>query len=978
MHGISSIETRKRTTWLLPVLMGIITLSWTQGMAAVNPDFGRITGTVVDAQSGEPMIGANVRVDGLAIGAIVDLNGHYMIKTVPSGTYTLVFTMIGYAQMKITKVQVVTGEVTKIDVRLNEEILEVEGITIEAEAVRNTEAALLKVRQRALTISDAISAEDISRGAQGDAAAAMSRVTGASVVDGKYVYIRGLGERYSTTQLNGSQIPSADPNGQSVQMDVFASNLVDNIVTEKTFTPDKPGNFTGGSVNIKTKSLPDGFTMSFSTSTKINTQSSFKDFLTYSGGAKDFLGYDDGTRDIPEPLRDPDVDVPSLLSAVRDVNPDGSPGPKAQTLNALTNSFSNVMVPGIKKGALGQGYSFSLGTRLPLFDRPLGLMGGFSLNRNVSSYSNGVSGIWKRTSSATTTLNNERLATDVKGSEETLWGGLLKATFLPSASHEIGINYLYNLSGEKMARSQTGVWPSSLPDPSTRYETRVLSFIEREMRSLQFNGKHVLETVGETEVEWTGSLIKSKQEEPDLRFFTNEYRVKEVNGVLDTIPNSYDISISNYAGPTRYHRDLEEKNRDFSLNITIPFKQWSGLTVRFKVGGAYLNKEHTFRERRFEFQQDLARYDNDPEVFFSEQSMGILPPSLQTNPRFVRFGNYLTDDTVIGNNYDGKQHIGAGYFMIDLPVTRRFKLIGGTRIEATRIDVASQDTTLARGKLDLNDWLPSVSMVYQIFNNMNLRWAYGQTLARPSFRELAPFTSFAFVGDYIFVGNNHLKRTLIDNLDFRWEWFSRPGEIYALSFFYKKFENPIERVIITTNGEVQFQNVDNALVTGIEMEFRKKLDQISPTLKNFQLGGNLSIVKSKVDIAPSELTIIRSLDPDAPGTRNLQGQSPYVLNLDAMYDNVDRGTLLSLHYNIFGRRLSEVSLGGTPDVFEKPVGVLDLTGSQRLWNNVTLKFSAKNILDPVIKKYHPFNGNEFVRSQFKRGRTISFGLSYKI
>ncbi len=933
---------------------------------------GRISGTVVDAETGDPLIGATVMVAGYELGAMADIDGRYLIRGVPAGQHAIVVSMIGFAQKRITEILVEPGQVSRIDIVVEQELIVADVVEVTAKALENTEAALLKQRQNALSISDAISAEDISRSAQGDVASAMTRVTGASVVDGKYVYIRGLGERYSTAQLNGTALPSADPNSKSVQMDIFATNLLDNITTEKTFTPDKPGNFTGGSVNVKTKSLPESFTMNFSSSTRINSQSSFKDMLSYEGGAYDYLGVDDGTRDIPLPLRNPDVEIPSITSALRDPE-------KAQMLDHYSRAFADkTMTPSMKPGGLGQSYSFSVGNQTSVFDRPLGLLGSVSFNRNISAYDNGVSGIWKRVSRESEDLNRERFATDTSGSEETLWGGLMNITYQPGITHEIGANLLYNRSGDKMARYQTGAWPSSLPGGNVRYETRVLSFTEREMRSLQLRGKHVLPDLSGLEIEWTGAFIRSTQDEPDLRYFTNEYQTVDARGEGAPDFDSYTIALSNYSAPTRYFRNLVESNRDFSMDVTLPFRQWADLTARLKFGGAYLDKDHSFRERRFSFHQDNVRYRNDPDLFFSSDRIGILPEYLQDTPGFTRFGSFITEDSDLKNNYDGDQHVLAGYVMLDLPLADRFKVTGGARFEATRLNVASHETSLRPGKLDENDWLPSLNTVYQLTDKMNLRGAFSRTLARPSFRELAPFASFLFVGDFIFVGNSGLKRTLIENYDIRWEWFTRPGEIYAVSLFYKDFENPIERVIVTTNGEIQFQNVDRAMVSGIELEYRKKLDQFHPTLRNFQLSGNLSLVRSQVDIAPSELAVIRALDPQAADTRKLQGQSPYVVNIDAMYDNPDTGTLLSLHYNIFGERLSEVSTGGTPNAFEQPAGMLDITGSQRLWNRVTLKFSLKNLLNPDIKKVHPFNGQEFVRTLYQRGRSLSIGFSYGI
>ncbi len=260
---------------------------------------------------------------------------------------------------------------------------------------------------------------------------------------------------------------------------------------------------------------------------------------------------------------------------------------------------------------------------------------------------------------------------------------------------------------------------------------------------------------------------------------------------------------------------------------------------------------------------------------------------------------------------------------------------------------------------------------------MNLRASYGRTLARPTFRELAPFSSFNFVGDFIFIGNPKLKRTLVDNFDLRWEHFGKPGEIYAISLYTKAFQNPIERVILTVNGEVQFQNVDRARVSGVELEMRRDLSFIHPGLALLNAGGNASFVRSEVAIGGNELALRRALDPAADDTRSLQGQSPYLVNLDLSYENYQTGTTAGIFYNIFGRRLEEVSLGGTPDVYEKARATLDLTLSKK-WGAYRIKLGAKNILDEAVEKAYRYAGTDYTASQYYKGRTFSLSLSYGV
>jgi outer membrane receptor protein involved in Fe transport len=926
---------------------------------------GRITGKLVDSETGEALIGANVVLYGTTIGAASDMDGNFTITKIPAGNYTVVISMIGYSTKKLLDVKVSPGEITKIDLAMPPEALAAEDVVVTAKLLRDNEASLLKERQKAAAVSDAISAEAISRAGGSTAADAMEQVTGASIVDSKYIYVRGLGDRYMSTRLNDVTLPSSDPDRNAVSVDIFPAKFIENIVTTKTFTPDQPGSFTGGSVNIKTKSFPESFSMSFANSVAYNTQTTLSDFITYSGGDTDWLGIDDGTRSIPDPLADRSVQIPNIGTAFRDRQ-------AALELDRLSKSFNSVMAPAYRQAPVNQSYAFSIGNQGALFGKPLGYFASLSYNRNLSSYNDGLTAQYQLTGNVAQVneLTNLFRFTDTQGSDEVLWGGLANLTFKPHPNHSLQANYTYNRSGESMARYQTGPMPRDLA-PGTLYETRVLQFTERELQSVQLNGEHFARTLFNLRLDWTGSYSKSTQEEPDLRFFSNDYTPVNRQGRVDTL---YAISQSNYSRPVRYYRDLDEDIWDSYLNLSLPFTQWNGLKSAVKFGGAFGHKERRFRERRFEYFQSSARYTGDPESFFSPQNVGLVDSS----GSFYRFGNYIVDATQRTSNYDGDQDIYAAFGMVDVPLFRRLRLIGGLRFESTRMNVASFDPNKPHGRLATDDVLPSVNLIYHLGETMNLRAAFGRTLARPTFRELAPFASFDFVGDFIFIGNPNLQRTLINNYDLRWEWFARPGEIFAVSGFYKGFENPIERAIVSNNNQGQFQNVDHARVYGLEFEFRKRLDQVLSALSGLQMGGNFALIHSEVDIPPKELLPIRELDPNASAKRPLQGQSPFVLNVDVGYDNNSTGTTISVFYNLFGKRLSEVSLGGTPNVYEQPRGALDVTFSQKVWRGLSFKASARNLLDASVKKSHIFKGQEFVVSEHKLGRTLSFGTSYSI
>lgn len=958
--GHMKIPNRIRIFFLLTVSLWLVaTLSFGQGV-------GKIIGKVVDGQNGEPLIGTNVIIEGTSMGAAVDIEGNFTIPNVPVGSYTLMGSMIGYSVTKISDVEVTAGDVTRIDFSMKAEVLESdEEVVVTAKALKNTDAALLADRQKAISVSDAISSEQISRSGGGDAADAMSRVTGASVVDGKYVYIRGLGERYSSTMLNGASLPSPDPNRKAVQMDIFPAGLLDNIVTSKTFSPDKPGDFTGGSVDISTKSFPEQLSVKFSTSTSYNGKTRGDTYLTSPGGDTDWLGMDDGFRDVPDPLADPDVVIPDVSEARRDEA-------KANQLSELSKAFNGNMAPNTDDAPLNSSYSLSYGNQVQMMGRPLGILGSLNYSRNYSAYDDGTTGRWSLNDAEADALNNDYLFTDIKGTDTVQWGTLVNLAYKLTPEHQIIANHMYNRSGESEARYQFGTYPRDL-NPDDVYETRTLKYTERKLSAFQFRGEHFLDNMLDAKVEWKSSFTNSSQDEPDLRFFTNSYRAVELPDGSTFV--DYKIQPSLYSLPTRYYRSLDEDNQDVKLDITLPFKQWDDLKSSFKFGAAQMRKDRSYTERVFEFDQDEIDYEGDPDSFFAEESMGML---FQDDWGRYRFGNYVIDRTEPSGTYDGEQTVTAGYAMVDMPLSTQLRLITGLRVEDTEMDVASQDTSKAAGNISESDLLPSVNVIYSLLENMNIRLAYGKTLARPTLRELAPYSSFDFVGDFIYTGNPDLERTTIDNYDFRWEWFARPGEIYAVSFFYKNFQNPIEKSIINNNGEIKYQNVSEARVYGAEFELRKNLDQLHSVLNHVHFGGNFSLVKSFVDIPEEEMVFRRAYDPDADNTREFQGQSPYVINLEVGYDNPGTSTTINVLYNVFGERLSEVSLGGVPDIYEQPRHALDVIASQKIWWGLGLKFSAKNILDAEYKKEHEFKGNSFTYQSYQKGPSFSLGLSYQL
>ncbi len=950
-------------------LFGLILLLLTQ-LAFTQTSKARLTGKVVDAETGEPLIGANVTLEGTSMGAACDLEGNYLVLNVPPGQYNLVVTMMGYAKTRITAVELKVGEVTKINVSLKYEVLETEGVEVTAKAVKNTESSLLKDRQKARAVSDAISAEAIAQAGSGDAADAMKQLTGASVVDGKYIYIRGLGDRYTSTQLNGAEIPSTDPYKRAASVDIIPSNILDNIVTTKSFTPDKAGDFSGGTVDIRTKDFPDKLTISFSTSTSFNPQVNLKEngAMLYPQSSTDWLGFDDGLRDIPQVLRSiKSSDIPVSGEAGKDRN-------KALFLDQVSHSFNKVFRPTAQTFPLNQSYAFSIGNQFSLFNRPLGYLASLTYSRNFTNYDGGKNGSYLL--GGHVDLVDELLVdydlTDHKSSEEVLWGGLFKTSYKFNSANQVSVNAIYNRNGESVGRFLEGSYPYESGEGI--YQTTVLSYTERSMTSLQLNGDHQFESLMNSRLSWKASYGKSTQDEPDNRFFTNSYSPED---------DSYGMKLGHV--PTRYFRYLDEDRKEITTDLNIPFTPWQGKLSSVKIGGLYAAKTRNYSQRKFNYTtSSVYRYNGNIDEFLSDDNLGLIDSTTYvfngqsyTNYRFT--GLYIQEPVDWVAQYQGNQDIVAGYAMVDLPITDRIRFIGGARYETTKMEALTEDQNLNNIVIEKSDLLPSANLIYELTANMNFRFAYGRSLARPTFRELVPYKSYEFFNGYEYKGNPDLKRTLIDNFDLRWEWFSRPGEIYAVSGFYKNFKDPIEQKIFTQADKViTWANVDQARVIGMELEARKRLDFISEHLANLLLGGNISLVHSKVDINADELAENRILNPYLGSSRELAGQSPYIVNVNLTYENIDRGLAASVYYNVFGDRLAFITEGGAPDVYEQPFHLLNVSASWKFLPHLGLKFGIKNLLNSKVKKTQEFKELDYIFTQYNTGATYSLELKYEL
>jgi hypothetical protein len=942
----------------LACILVVLTLS-----AAGYAQTGTIRGAIFDEEAGEALIGATAQISGTSQGAVTDMDGKFNINGVDAGSYTLQISYLGYQTKQIENVVVKSNDITVLDLRLKPEATALNEIIVSAVASRNNEIAMLTMQRKSSLVLDGISAKQFSMNGDNDAGAAIKRVTGVSVEGGKYVYVRGLGDRYSKTSLNKSEIPGLDPNRNTVQMDLFPANLIDNLTVYKTFSPEIPANFSGGYVNITTKDFPDQFTLQISGSIGYNTNATFKEgILTDNFGLNHRWGIVDKDRELPRRIKD-GVTQMSFNNLAQ-----------AQALDKEVKSFKSPMDPGTYTPSLNQNFSFSIGDQKTFFGKQVGFIAGVSYQRSYSAYENGDLGVYFLPGDISAqALDTARFLTSRRGMESILWGGLFNTSIKLSGNHKIGINLMHNQSIDASIVFSEGPYLfASGNDPDYFIQTRQMEYVGRALTSGQLKGDHVFGSQ-KIRFDWLGSYTNSIQNEPDQKVFQN---------IRDGIgpEYQYDNITNNVVPATRYFREMDEYNLDVKGNFEIPFVIGSNES-KIKVGGSYVKKERNFFESiiQYESGDQPTPFNGNVNEYFNEANIGLVGPSDE-----IHYGLIIQDLTTGGGTYVGNENIPAAYAMIDWQIHKSLKVSTGARYEKTDIkleNVNAQENE-RYANLNNNDILPAVNVTKQIGQKTNLRVGYGRTIARPSFRELAKFSTWNFSQGVREIGNAFLERTTIDNIDLRYEIFPQTAELISFSAFYKNFKNPIEKVIDPNSNDqdliIRPRNVPEAWLAGLEFEFRKSLNFISPSIEHFSFGVNFAYIHSQVDIDEGEFKLIQTNNPEAKRQRVMFGQSPYIINAILSYDNPERRINANINYNVQGERLSAVSTGALPNVFEQPRPVLDVNVKKGFSDKLSLKISATNLLNSGYRFTQEFRDKEYNYSSYKLGQSFSLGLSFLI
>lgn len=967
-------------------------------------DAGGVAGSVIDSWNAQPLPGVTVMVRGTTLATTTDATGQYRIELVPPGDQALRFSKPGYASAVVTDVRVLAGQTTRVDGVLRPEFFEMEEYTVTAEEFREEAVQLLQERQESSAMLEIIGTERFSRLAAGDAAEIMTKITGVSVVEGKFAVIRGLSERYNIAMLNGADVPSADPYRRAAQLDLFPAEVIESVSVSKTFTPDLPGGFSGGAMDIRTKSFPDKFLFKTGAGVGLNTQSTGnRRFLTYPGGGTDWLAMDDGTRSLPSALGNvTGTDLQRLAQTATSGSlsiPLEDKTAAADTLDSLVRSFGSPhMGPTRDEPPFDHDFNILAGDTVKLAGAPVGYFASFSYEGDFRFYENGVRRRYVP-QPGTSEPHVYQQYEDSRGSVLAQWSALATLSTRLFDHHSLDYSFLFTQNAEDMARSLFGQIESSGEDQfndQRRTHLNILQWTERNLLTHQFRGSHRLPALNDLETAWLLSVADTSQDEPDLRYF-NFISYPNPQNTNDT-RRGVDVSSNNTPfpdRPTRYFRHLEDQNLNAKLDLTLPFEDWRNLPWEAKAGVFTSQSDRRFSERTFSYTGGTGSIvDTDTFPFEYLTGTNAPPPQLiqQGNRSRYAFSRILSSQ--FGNSfYDGSQDIYAVYGMVEVPLIERLRVSGGVRCETTLLDVSSSSYGSSRvftGLIDEADLLPAVSLSWLVNQEMKARLSYAETVARPTYREFARYRGFDVAGDQIVEGNPFLKMTHVQNIDGSWEWFTPGGGLLSVGGFYKVLTDPIEKfnatlsplgeVSWTASGDfVTFLNTTEATAWGIEVEARQNLSFVDSSLKPFSLGLNAAWIETEVALEPEIQRMKLIATGQETATRPLFDQSPYIINAEISYENSQSGTAVTLAWYYAAERLSLIVNNGW-DIYEQAAPSLDLVISQELGKGFKAKFTARNLLDPEIIRSYAVSGStdtQYLYSSYTRGMTFGLSFSYE-
>ncbi len=935
---------------------------------------GTLKGTINDSKTGESLVGTTILIQGTTTGTITDFDGNYTLPNITPGKYNLVVSFISY-QSQIFRVDIKSGEETVLNVKLEPATLDVGEVKVVAKRRSDTDMSMISSLKSQNLIVSGISAQQISKSQDKDAAEVIRRVPGITITDGRFVIVRGLVERYNSVMLNNATAPSFEPDKRAFSFDAIPSGMIDNILIYKSPAPELSADFAGAAIEVKTKNAANQNSLSFTYGNKFIQNSTFNSkVLSHPGSKTDWLGYDNGSRAIPEGVPNPQ-DFANLY-----VWPNAETYlAKTDEINRISLLFPNNWETTAKTPFLDQSFSTTFQHRFVLGKISIGNITSFNYS-TTNTFTENLRAEYQGYDELIGEMVKDFDFTDKQGKKENKTGVIFNWNFIYGKNQKLEFRNFFNQIGTQTTSQRDGVNyynVETLRMFDLRYESRTVY-------SGQLAGEQSFNQ-NKTRVNWMLGYGLTNKNQPDNRRLTyvqvldeNSVRNQEYYLRIQNVPNPY------LAG--RLWIDMKENIYDAKFDFTHDFNLFSSNNPwQLKAGGFYELKNRSLDSRLI----GVVAVKNPPDIFFNP-SVEIFKAENFFFDRTVPYNQHglsYRDNTRAKDSYDATDNLQAGYVGLNIPVTQKIKLYGGVRVENWRREIDNfYDAVEEGGEIkpivrDTTDFFPSVNLTYNVNEKNLVRLSYGKTINRPEFREMAPFDYQDFELFAIVYGNPDLQAAYIQNYDLRYEFYPRQGEIISLAGFYKSFTNPIETFLVPSGSTYDYVpfNTEEAYSAGVEIDVRKRFDALENAsgfahfFKDFTVVFNTSLIKSQINTSKQAFT--------RDTVRVMSGQSPYIVNLGLFYNNAEKGWDVNLNYNIIGKRIAYVGTPTNPHAWELPRNAIDLTIQKRFGGHLMLKAGVNDILKQPVKfaQYHGKEENiEVFTRKYVPNRQFSLSVTYTI
>lgn len=888
---------------------------------------GTIKGVVTDKKTKETIVGANVYLEGSTIGSTTNLEGQYEIKGIKQGTYNVIVSFISYKKQRLQKIVVKANQPITINIELEEEVTTIKGVEITAVRKKDTDVSIISSIKKSDAVVSGVSSQQISKTSDKDASEVVRRIPGVTIIDDRFIVVRGLNERYNSVLLNGAGTPSSESDVKSFSFDVIPSNAIDRILVYKTPSPELPADFAGANIQIFSKNVIDNNTFSISYNSGFKTSTTAKSFHTYNGGATDAFGFDDGSRDIPSI-------IPTTQDFQQIINNPTLENKELRT--SFGRAFSKEWESFAIKAPIDQSVSTLFARKFKIRKMQISNITSLSYNNSYNYSENMIASYINYD-----TINDKSVYTyefnDKNYSQTSAINGLMNWSLTINGNHSLEFKNIFN---------QQGISKTTIREGAEYYrgifvKATELSYSERRLYTSQLNGNHKFFKDNST-VNWTLGYSTTTRKQPDVRRLTKTLGFEQ--DIENPYYNQYSLYFPNRADPElagRLFTDMNEILKVFSVELTQKINILKSMQPSIKMGGYFEDKDRDFNSRLFGFVRNSATpwdmgYKTTEEIF-SDANINS------------QKGIKIDEATNPSDSYNAETQLKSGYIMAKFIALKKITVTGGVRLESYGLTLSTMNANYTEFKkqTDTIDLFPSVNISYQINEKNLIRIAYGKTINRPEFREIAPYIFYNFEEKAGVYGNPDLKSAYIQNIDLRYELYPSPTEMVNIGVFYKKFSNPIEAVSINAGSgkNITFKNADNAESFGAELDARKSLAFLSSKNRYFSWIKDMSVVLNASLIK----SIVTIEDPLERGkSRPMQGQSPYIINTGFFYQNDSAQFSFTILYNVIGPRIAFVGTVNDPHIYEMPRNLLDLSISKNFGKHLAVKFGVKNLLNQKI------------------------------